>query len=568
MASTAITRHPPRIPKVLPPASPFGELLRRSNFAAYDPTIRQTYAAPPSYVHRGNWGLKRPIANRVRHSAIVLRQFEEHAHYIEWDKAPAQVDFVRRVEALNIAPQLEPNTPWMLSLGPAADTIDSDFCAPTEVPAWRRAEAPRAVPAGPAPGEVFTMHIPKKGGRGGSRRVELGAEGLPANVPAKAEREAGGYGKNAEPSVPPPVEAPRADAESYIQPNVAAMTPTQFEAYLVELRALRPQFKAYLRAEIEKQRGDKEKGRRIDPASLSDDELILNLGEEAKDKGLHRYFLGAHTRAKFDVYSDAADKELSAEEAAAAANTPQPIQGQPHKLGGLIYSKPTQLETYFSGRAEPGIVLQKLSVLGTDSFHKNETNGFITAFAGMSARLKREKMTQGSSNTVAPLFHPCTEEGIIAPLEVNEAGTGTVRHLTPSIHNMRMIELRLQAPPKVVGPRAINQTMLSVKVDANVAMEATGELHTRANPHRPGSFEYNAQDVRSKQKGNFLSKLAKSSSWTALNLRGQPVSSYNRPARPQIAVAEKVHSEESKKELMVMLSKMAKQRGRAGPVDK
>ncbi|KJA24314.1 hypothetical protein HYPSUDRAFT_200802 [Hypholoma sublateritium FD-334 SS-4] len=535
MASTAITRHPPRIPKVLQPASPFGELLRRSNFAAYDPTIRQTYAAPPSYVHRGNWGLKRPIANRVRHSAIVLRQFEEHAHYIEWDKAPAQVDFVRRVEALNIAPQLEPNTPWMLSLGPAADAIDSDFCAPTAVPAWRSAESVREAVAGPAPDETF--RIPKTmRGRGVGRRVGLGAEDLPANVPAKAEREAGGYGKKAEPTVVPPPVAPRADAESYIQPNVAAMTPTQFEAYLAELRALRPQFKAYLRAEIEKQRGDKEKGRRINPESLSDDELILNLGEEAKDKGLHRYFLGAHTRAKFDVYSDAADKKLSPKEAAAAANTPQPIQGQPHKFGGLVYSKPTKLETYFSGRAEPGLVLQKLSAVGTDSFHKADSNGFITAFAGMSARLKKEKIAPGPHNAVTPLFHPCTEEGIIAPLEVNAAGTGTVRHLKPSIHDMRMIELRLQAPPKVVGRHVINQTMLGVKVDANVAMEATGELHSRANPHRPGSLAFNAQGVVSKQKNNF-SQLK--SSWAAGSLRGQPVLPYNRASKPRVAVAEK-----------------------------
>ena len=223
MASTAITRHPPRIPKVLQPASPFGELLRRSNFAAYDPAIRQTYAAPPSYVHRGNWGLKRPIANRVRHSAIVLRQFEEHAHYIEWDKAPAQVDFVRRVEALNIAPQLEPNTPWMLSLGPAADAIDSDFCPHGAVPAWRRAEAPRKEPEAPTADEAFGV-VMRKGGRGVGRR----ATGLPVNVPDMAEREAGGYGKNAETVVHPPTTAapapPLADAESYIQPNIAAMT--------------------------------------------------------------------------------------------------------------------------------------------------------------------------------------------------------------------------------------------------------------------------------------------------------------------------------------------------------
>ncbi len=403
------------------------------------------------------------------------------------------------------------------------------------------------------------------GGRGVGRR----ATGLPVNVSDTAGREAGGYGKNAETVVhPPPAAAappPLADAESYIQPNIAAMTPTQFEAYLAKLRELRPQFKAYLRAEIEKQRGEKEKGLRIDPATLSDEELILNLGEEAKDKGLHRYFLGAHTRAKFDVYSNTAHEELSAEEAAAAANTPQPIQGQPHKLGGLLYSKPTKLETYFSGRAEPGMILQKLSI-GNDNFHRQDSNGYITAFAGMTAKLRKDKIATGQRLGVEPLFNPCTEEGIVAPLQVNEAGTGTVRDLKPAVHDMRMIELRLQTPPKVVGKRTINQTMLSVKVNANVAMEGSGDSHSRANPHQPGTVEYSGQLVVKELKNPPPIR-----TWAARDNRGRQVTHYSRFSDAKVGVVDQVEREarvgkEVAAETMSTLQRMIKPRG--GPVNK
>src|SRR6266508_3082237 len=42
---------------VLLPSSPFIDLLRRSKFATFDPTIRRVYSAPP-YAERGNYGLK------------------------------------------------------------------------------------------------------------------------------------------------------------------------------------------------------------------------------------------------------------------------------------------------------------------------------------------------------------------------------------------------------------------------------------------------------------------------------------------------------------------------------
>ena len=55
----------PPNPKVASPGT-FPELLRRSRFASFDPTIRQSYGTPPSRLHRGNWGLKRPIAQSKR----------------------------------------------------------------------------------------------------------------------------------------------------------------------------------------------------------------------------------------------------------------------------------------------------------------------------------------------------------------------------------------------------------------------------------------------------------------------------------------------------------------------
>ena len=57
-----VAKHNPTVTKVASPGT-FPELLRRSRFASFDPTIRQSYGTPPSRLHRGNGVLNVPSHN-------------------------------------------------------------------------------------------------------------------------------------------------------------------------------------------------------------------------------------------------------------------------------------------------------------------------------------------------------------------------------------------------------------------------------------------------------------------------------------------------------------------------
>ncbi|PPQ94556.1 hypothetical protein CVT25_012033 [Psilocybe cyanescens] len=90
--------------KVIPPSTLFGELLRRSRFAAYDPAILQTYSAPPLIPSAKIWVLKVPLsaaASRVYWPPTIRR-------YIEWNRADHQVKVVKAVEEMNTAPGIVP----------------------------------------------------------------------------------------------------------------------------------------------------------------------------------------------------------------------------------------------------------------------------------------------------------------------------------------------------------------------------------------------------------------------------------------------------------------------------
>ncbi|KAF8969599.1 hypothetical protein BDZ97DRAFT_1794169 [Flammula alnicola] len=491
-------------PKVLPPSSPFGELLRRSHFASYDPQIRQTYSAPPSYIHRGNWGLKRPIANRNRHSHIVLRNFEEHAQFIEWDKAAGQVDFVKRIEELNHQPILTANTPWALSLGPSAATIDSDFCPAEDVRA-KEAETLAKNLEEEAPVDTQTPISSPKDAAPESRQAAF----MP---PSFSLFNFGNEGRGTYGARGFQAAGPKSGAEAYIQPNIAAMTPLQFADYLEELRDLRPEFLKYMKQELEKLR--KEEGK-----YQTDEGLVMTLGAKAVAKGLHRFFLGKHTQAQFDAQEDDAVADLEPESepeiekaqaaakaaAAAAANTPQPIQGQPHKFAGLMYSMPTLLETFYSVRPEPGLILQDGSPGGNSNFHAANGNDFVAAFGGMTAKLNKKD----AGPSPVPLLEPYSHEGLNAPSVPDGSGGASV-NTAISERNMRMTELKLETPPKVVGNSAPNKSLNWVQVRSKVIVDGAVDQNWRINPYTPGSMKYNAV-----LEPNRRTSIHQLSSWTA-----------------------------------------------------
>ncbi|KAF9479279.1 hypothetical protein BDN70DRAFT_878951 [Pholiota conissans] len=508
--------------KVLPPPSPFGELLRRSNFASYDPAIRQTYTAPASYIHRGNWGLKRPIANRKRGSAIVLRKFEEHAQFIEWDKAAVQVDFVKRVEEMNIEPRVD-GTPWAQSLGPRASTIDSDFC-PTDL---KVEDSPRPAPVPQAAPAVTEYHIATRPGPRG-HSVAFGSD--------FGNRGPGAYGKNSS--------GTSSEGQTLLQPNVAAMTPKQFEEYLEELRELRPKFKEYIRAEIRKHRG-KDDAHNLDPAVLSDDEFIINMAPEAIKKLMHRFFLGRYTQDKFDAYrAEAEEAEVKAQE---VANTPQPIQGQPHRYAGLVYSNPTKMETLFTAGTAPGLVLEenhddKIFHLGKDFY--------VATFAGLTASL-----TKSHAGSVNALLKPYTEEGLNVPIVPTPDGKSTYIDLSDAERDMRLTELELITPPRVVGSHVPNQSMLSTKVRAKVVVDSVvkKDTHAHRNPHKPGSMQFNSSMEEDDVGGRGKS---------SLSLFKRSELKRRASFRSSITPKQEVHRPEQNKETMQFLDKLLKKGGR------
>ncbi|THV03930.1 hypothetical protein K435DRAFT_633982, partial [Dendrothele bispora CBS 962.96] len=275
---------------VHPPSSPFAELLRRSRFASFDPQIRQTYYSPPSYAHRGNWGLKRPLALRRRNAFITLtKPFDDPAQFVEWDNAENEVRFIRRFEELQVRPVIRKNTPWHRYLGTKNENnwlIDSEFCERHE---------------GPETEEEMNIDTKAASEAEQKRIAEFAKNNVPRNMAGLGKSGGGSYGRRGS--------IFSEKTKVGVMPNVNAMSPKEFERYLKKLRDLRPKFKEYL----EKRTGIKDKT----TFELSQDLVAQHF----------RYFLEHHTAESF------------------ADVTSGDIEQRPHVVGGLLYSHPSTVHS-------------------------------------------------------------------------------------------------------------------------------------------------------------------------------------------------------------------------------
>ncbi|EJD51296.1 hypothetical protein AURDEDRAFT_111872, partial [Auricularia subglabra TFB-10046 SS5] len=163
--------------------SQFAALLRRSKFASYDQKIGQVYTAYGGYAHRGDWGLKRPLPNkiRVRRPLISIGAVDSFNEQTEWDRRGPAARFVAQWNEMGMD-QAKPDDGGIVPDNDAP-IIDSDFArAPNESPFARAA---------------------------GQRPSSRG----PSQVPV---------------------------------PNIEKMRPAEFERYLDRLRKLRPKFKQFI----------------------------------------------------------------------------------------------------------------------------------------------------------------------------------------------------------------------------------------------------------------------------------------------------------------------------------
>lgn len=403
MATAIVTA---AVPKTIPPpSSPFAQLLRRSRFASYDPAIRQTYSASPAAAHRGNWGLKRPIALRRKNAFISLTSFESHAHYTEWNNAENQVRFIRRIEEMGTLPRTAYGTPWRKSLG-RADTqwvVDSEFC----------------------PEEDHT--------------IKLKPEGFTTELAGLGERGPGQYGAS---------RLPPGASERHLVPNINAMSRKEFVRYLRKLRELRPAFKKH----IEKTADQNPQIRGQTLYALSQDPTV----------GHHQRFIEEQTAKEFQD-----------------ADSPK-IAQQPHPTAGLMYSHPSNLETFFTTKPQPGLVLQRYQAYGR--YERPTEESFVASYGGLNATLFRRY-----AGGKAPLLNLGSEQGV-DPSRVEES----VANLRPSPSG-----IILEQPPRVVGRQA--QGLKAVRIKAEVISDAYHTTFGRSNPYVPGTTAYSALDETPKK---------------------------------------------------------------------
>lgn len=396
----------------------------------------------------------------------MLKDFEEHAQYIEWDNAKEQVKWMKKVEELYVAPQLKTVSTWAFGLGPSATSkesgLDSDFC-PGEsalVARLKPLEEPKAE-------QETTNNISS---------ADDSTPQLPLNIPPSLARISaetllpsrgkGAYGANAD------VHTADAFGKMFLQPNISAMPTAVFRRYMEKLRKLRPEFIAYVRQELKRKWLSNKNNSSIpnNPHLIPDEDLVADLGPLILDHKFHLRFMGLKTEQEYHVEpipNISNEEHIKFEkEAIPSANKPQPIRPQPHKFAGLMYVHPTPLETRFINKPQPGIYLEHAS----KQIYASDRQ--IASFAGMAAQFKH--LGVGAK----PVF---------------ESGSGAnLKNLSQGTRMMSPTNITITSVPTVVGRTAPSKPMLHVQMRASVADDVGVNKNHRDNPHTPGTYEYNS----------------------------------------------------------------------------
>lgn len=183
---------------VIPSPSSFATILRRSKFATYDPRIGQVYTTRGGHAARGDWGVKRPLANRRRDARITLQSIDTMYQQTEWKNAYNDAVWMKKFSDLGVSPDVDLDSNWYSYAGERTLEwhVDSDYA-------------------------------PRKAGK---------SKKAPKNSAFDAVESEG-----------------RKRTSDYynfsVIPNTATMNESQFRGYIKHLRSSRQEFQEFLKAE-------------------------------------------------------------------------------------------------------------------------------------------------------------------------------------------------------------------------------------------------------------------------------------------------------------------------------
>ncbi|KAL0946457.1 hypothetical protein HGRIS_012679 [Hohenbuehelia grisea] len=464
------------IPHSSPAPSAFARLLHRSKFASYDPKVKQVYSSPPASAHRGDFGLKRPLALRRKNAFITVKSVDSRFQQTEWNHGESQVRFVRRFEELHVTPRARGD--WKNRLGSTEATqwlVDSEF---SQVQWGDRQQTAAAIQSTSAPASLATTQASVW-------------DGAPAPRSAHERRLAAAYSE-----------------PLGLTPNFDAMSSTEFNHFLDQLRKARPQFHEFLQS-IPEVRGQN--------MHLIAQNQSANYHGQFLQKQMQK-LLGATETSETGGHKAQVEREgeLKKLERAIYSDPKHPptrlIGQKPHRSAALDYTHISPLTTFFLAKAQPGLVLQEKFVdrrkakgnLNRLLPGQNEIEGsrgyelsFEASFVGMTAMLRA---SQASGKR--PLLDLTSEQGIVPPGSAQDAYAGYFAQQSgpdPFPHEARMQVTRpptIERAPRVVGSDAEGlkgaRLAMEVRVEGPVT-EPVGTNHgdhSRHNPHPPGSRKY------------------------------------------------------------------------------
>ncbi|KZT23949.1 hypothetical protein NEOLEDRAFT_1135774 [Neolentinus lepideus HHB14362 ss-1] len=365
--------------------SPFGTLLRRSKFASFDPSIAQVYTAFDGHAHRGNWGLKRSLPVNRRNAHVTVTEFDSREQQTVWKTAETQARWMKAWQELGVE-TLDSMNKKGQHIDPLLDSRTWESKTGTARKSW-------------VVDSEFDIK-PRKDG-------------------------AGKRGKPIIENVAP------------ILPNIDAMSEQQFELFLMQLRRLRPAFKAFMKKKALLGKVE------LDPLRQAQTRLDY-----------HREFIAEHIKGW--VNKPGSTK----------------IAHDPHPFAGASYSHNTRLSTSFLTSALPGRLIRMKRDDSPEAIRRKDNMTYVTSFAGMTTRLY--------------------SRDVDGQTEVLAMPDGSPRHPEAGKTQLRLGRASLIRAPTVVDADESRGMSGTLMVTDGIAYNRPSL--TRPNPHYPGTIAYSAQE--------------------------------------------------------------------------